>query len=361
MRFTRHTKVTTSVTVDGIDYPIELGFTPSETMAHYDMLQHVDGKKLIVGYLCDEESHENPCEEDEYFGKFLSSHRHSQDHHEFQKALALDSDWAQDLSLVPLEDAFIAWAQAYANHNTFTRYYNKVGVNSENWNMKESLRKLFVVVPDDEYCGLLSYEVVLRELWTTMRGEGKIGNPLAVSLDIYEHGGQAWSLSGSGTQCKWDTANGGGLWVPSAAATEVIKSNAKALRKGDVCEVKLKTKTQFHVRTLRESTGYDQQLHPAFETYHEAIEYLASIDMPERRSEVAAERVAACDYCASQLDTWNAYLNGDTYFTVIDVYSDFREDQRPDEEDTCGACYGSDDAYKTLQDQFQEHVARSAK
>jgi len=36
----------------------------------------------------------------------------------------------------------------------------------------------------------------------------------AVLLDCYEHGGQMWSVSGGGMQCRWDTARGAGVWVP---------------------------------------------------------------------------------------------------------------------------------------------------
>ena len=35
-----------------------------------------------------------------------------------------------------------------------------------------------------------------------------------VLLDCYEHGEQHWSISGKGTQCRFDTARGAGVWVP---------------------------------------------------------------------------------------------------------------------------------------------------
>lgn len=34
---------------------------------------------------------------------------------------------------------------------------------------------------------------------------------LAYRLDCYQHGGCLWSLHGEGTQCRWDTARGGGV------------------------------------------------------------------------------------------------------------------------------------------------------
>lgn len=51
-------------------------------------------------------------------------------------------------------------------------------------------------------------------------------NPYAVLLDVYEHGGIAYSLSGAGLQCRFDTARGGAVWVPDACLIEDIESNA---------------------------------------------------------------------------------------------------------------------------------------
>jgi hypothetical protein len=41
----------------------------------------------------------------------------------------------------------------------------------------------------------------------------KLAEGLAFLLDYYEHGGCAWSLSGGGMQCQWDTARRAGLLV----------------------------------------------------------------------------------------------------------------------------------------------------
>jgi hypothetical protein len=45
--------------------------------------------------------------------------------------------------------------------------------------------------------------------------DGEPRNPYAVLLDVYEHGGISYSLSGQGAQCQFDTARGGAVWVPS--------------------------------------------------------------------------------------------------------------------------------------------------
>jgi hypothetical protein len=40
------------------------------------------------------------------------------------------------------------------------------------------------------------------------------GDPYAVLLDCYDHGGRHWSLSGGGMQCQFDTSRAAGVWVP---------------------------------------------------------------------------------------------------------------------------------------------------
>ena len=40
------------------------------------------------------------------------------------------------------------------------------------------------------------------------------GDRDAQLLSCYDHGGQLWSLSGAGMQCRWDTSNKAGVWVP---------------------------------------------------------------------------------------------------------------------------------------------------
>lgn len=56
-----------------------------------------------------------------------------------------------------------------------------------------------------------------------------------VLLDIYEHGGMAYSVTGTGMQCRWDTTRGGAIWVPDDGAQENIRYNVlRGLGIGDV-------------------------------------------------------------------------------------------------------------------------------
>jgi hypothetical protein len=52
-----------------------------------------------------------------------------------------------------------------------------------------------------------------QEEFKTIGMRRKFSVGLAFVLDLYEHSGSAWSLSGSGMQCQWDTSRGAGVLI----------------------------------------------------------------------------------------------------------------------------------------------------
>lgn len=50
----------------------------------------------------------------------------------------------------------------------------------------------------------------------------------AVPMDCYDHGSHVWSISGTGTQCRWDTARGAGVWVPDDCLRSQLDDDEKA-------------------------------------------------------------------------------------------------------------------------------------
>ncbi len=67
-----------------------------------------------------------------------------------------------------------------------------------------------------KYCDALGLDYDFRH------DEEKNINADAVLLSVYEHGGIALSIMGEGTQCQWDTANGGAVWVPDEYLKEEL-------------------------------------------------------------------------------------------------------------------------------------------
>jgi hypothetical protein len=74
----------------------------------------------------------------------------------------------------------------------------------------------------DERAEIANWKDLAREMWNKGRDNGTVGNKYAVSLDVYEHSGTAYSVSGEGMQCIWDTARGGALWVPDKGCLDEL-------------------------------------------------------------------------------------------------------------------------------------------
>jgi len=118
----------------------------------------------------------------------------------------------------------------------------------------------------------------------------------AVLLDCYDHGGQSWSMYGTGTQCQFDTARGAGVWVP------------------------------------------DEGL----------LEHLVELKGKKRRAQ-------AIEFCKQFLETYNAILGGEVYGCVVETFQQDASDEdmwRRVSEDACWGFIGSKDSMESLQSEF---------
>jgi hypothetical protein len=123
--------------------------------------------------------------------------------------------------------------------------------------------------------------------------DGETPDPFAVSLDVYEHGLVRYSVAGEGMQCRFDTARGGAVWVPSDELRE----------------------------ELRELASINKEL------------------VWPRMKELAKQ---ACE-------TYTDWCNGDCYMAVVASY-DLEGD--PTDSDTCGHLIGGDSAYECLKSDY---------
>ena len=133
----------------------------------------------------------------------------------------------------------------------------------------------------NRYCELLGFDPDTRE---TLRPD----DPLAVRIDKYEHSGIAYSVSGEGMRCRWDTSSAWAVWYPDKVALDDIK--------------RFRTK-----KTQR-----------------------------KRAIELARQ---ACKL-------FNQWANGDIYSLVKETYNKKKEYK---EHDNCGGYYGYDEAKKALE------------
>lgn len=217
---------------------------PSESMKYADYATTLVGDRFRIGYLVDDRDVQNPLEDCDGFGAIYSSHRHSRQHCEMQVALGLNSDWEPDLDLVEVEAERrlegIVKNSAYAAD--LVAYRIELAKEIEGISLDEAIR-LFIQEfrnadeVGDEGSWLFekvsakhSWDDILHDCWVEGRIKGTVGDPYAIMLDCYEHGGQHWSLSGQGMQCAFDTARGAGVWVPDEVLREDL--DAIALKDG---------------------------------------------------------------------------------------------------------------------------------
>lgn len=230
---------------DGTTVALELTFGMSDTMAYKDVLTKTGDDRITIGYLVDDSDVENPLENDEYMGQIYDCRRHSRTLGDYEKALGL-RDGGPDLDLI--------------DH----------------------------MLPDDaDYASRLA-------MWKAGREAGTVGNPYAVLLDIYEHGGVSYSVSGGGMQCQFDTAHGGAVWVPSEA---------------------LKVE----------------------------LDERAATDLPSAQEKALELAAQACT-------TYTDWCNGNCYGIVVATYDN--EGNSVDEDDVCWGFIGDDNAYEALKDDY---------
>ena len=127
------------------------------------------------------------------------------------------------------------------------------------------------------------------------------GNPDAVFLDVYDHSGQCWSISGGGMQCRWDTSRGAGAWVPDKCLTDQLDSDVV--------------------------NGLDR-------------------------------RTQCRKYAQQFLDTYNEIISGNIYGCVVQVHD---LDGELISEDACWGYIGSEDAEESLKTEFFNPTVEKAR
>lgn len=260
--------------VDGMT--AELSFKPSCVMDYVDHVIERSPGLVAVGYLVDDSDVENPLESCDGLGHVFSAHRHSGKYAEMQAVLGLDSDWNSDYSLVEkqaktalmelvrteFQSDLVGFILERANEGDgrdeamsyfIADFTGQLPYHKETW-LAEKVRER------------MSWESLLDQAWIIGRAVGQVGDPYAVILDCYQHGGTSWSVSGSGMQCAFDTARGVGVWVPDQCLREDLDA-------------------------INASDGLD------------------------------AARSKAVEFARQALEAYNAWLGGDCYGVAVDVFS----------------------------------------
>lgn len=182
--------------------------------------------------------------------------------------------------------------------------------------------------------------------------KGLIGNPLAVLLDVYEHSGISFSVSGEGMQCRWDTSRGGAAWIPDSSAEEEIRYRAvKQFAPGA------------SVQWFGSLGSSDNPLHAKYSLdngvswvgdgcnwkWCQAQSELIRVLGLDATKVNEAMRELSVSYARGCLETYNAWANGEVYGVVVYVIDRSTGERVEDEDDECWGFYGSSYAESELE------------
>lgn len=350
---------------------LELPFPASYIMEYEDPIFKQAGNKLLVGYLADDNDSSNPLEDSSGLGHVFSAHRQSSTHAEMQEALGLNSDWDADLDLVEPSNLRKAWIAAAVQSEEFQEWANETAgaqARLDEPYYKRRAEKLWretggeYIYNEDCIYSFSFTDDVRLEVWRDLRAKDLIGTEGKVLLDCYDHGGQVWSLSGSGTQCRWDTSSGAGVWAPDESALEEIKRRAELYAFGEVLDNGSWTKSSGQKRyyaILDEAYGgeHSQQ----FLQWHEAFDWLEqkvkTFKLPKQKAMKEqliqkGKSRAAHEIAESSLQTYNDWLSGNVYAVVVASYTNSGTQESPiwelESSDECWGYIGSDWAIEAL-------------
>lgn len=155
-------------------------------------------------------------------------------------------------------------------------------------------------------------ESVAEQCWDEAQEAGEVGNPLAVPLDIYEHGGVSYSLAGTGMNCRWDTSHAAAVWVPDEDAISNIRASVMS------------------------ELGIGE--HPAGSTSVDAK--ILSAKMYDK----------AREYCKGILEKYNDWANGSVYGVVVYVIDRQTGRRIKAHDDECWGFIGSTYAESELEE-----------
>lgn len=316
MKFSTHEYTTSSAAIGNESFPIS--HKPAAIMDYQEAFWRIspNGDLAVVGYLVDDTDCPNPLVDFDGMGEIITARRNAgaKQHEKMQKALGLDTNWSPDLDIPSndsIQQAFIDIAVTDKEMIERARNHDPA------MTVKAFAEKL---VEDGDMPSSIVYEKVLLAAWKEGRETGTIGDPLAVPLDVYEHGGVAYSVSGTGMQDKFDTSRGGALWLPDSVARENIAYQA--------IQALLPAGTEVHYASTTEGKNEiryalpDGSTHGSFANFLDAIKAAAIAQDISLAPAVVLQKMRdiAIEDATSAAEQYTDWSNGNTFGYVLDTF-----------------------------------------
>lgn len=355
-----------------------------------DFKVHVLKDKIVIGYLAADTGGftENPFDDGDCMGRIVHHprHRHAgrKDGNAYYDALGLDRDgnpiidedkvqmmWRDKVLALPDEvftpvmpedeveldpahfaqDCRLQLANEEAGDYTLCcmiRAAFCTNTKTGDWELSEEKREQLETL----------IEPLLTWNWEEVQQQcAEPGNPHAVMLDIYEHSGIAYSISGAGMQCRFDTSRGAALWIPEGYALDEVK------RLGKVFDHAYIEKTSFcRGQNLRYNLLVDEKAVARSDNWYKI--WLIAHDIARLRIKAGVpafydgERKAALELAHTACEVYTDWCNGNCYDVVTAIY-DFNGELL--EEGNCGGFIGDEDAEDSLEEQIAYLVKAHSK
>lgn len=348
----------TVITEDIEDVECELAYEPVE---YCDQHKARVGDTLVFAYLVYDDCYRDIDDMmGDCMGKLYSFHRHAgrDDHRAGLDALGNNSDGEPNLDAVWENHEAEAVKRYLANvrkEYSFAEVQEKLDVRS--WT--EAFEVLTRDVNGVSNWDCVEYEDVMTDVLTQMWSEPAYfpGDPDAQVLACYSHSGESWSLSGGGMQCRWDTSNKAGVWVPDDCLRKELDSTAPAavwafVRKTEWVKGRDK---QYQLVTVSWENGVTPKLDSAdfsddcAALYARAASIAALMPTPTAHQLAWGREQMSRIYCKQFLDTYNDIISGNIYGCVVET---FNLDGEQIDEDACWGFIGSEHAEGSLKDDF---------
>jgi len=208
-----------SITIDGTSFEVE---GSPYTDVHYFR----DGKQVFAAFLALDVGAENPLEAGDGNGSIFEGRRHHPTLGDMAKALGMDRDGYRDfananvvrLSAEMAIDALMNDRQFVDMAKGSFELDDESAVRAKVWDDyldPETYHRSWL--ERDFPATKVNENTFDDAAWEKARIDGLVGNPFAVSLDVYQHGLVMYSVSGEGPSCQFDTARGGAVWIPDAS------------------------------------------------------------------------------------------------------------------------------------------------
>lgn len=312
----------------------------------------LDRYVIAGGLAYDQDSgHLNPCEEGSANGNIYhdSSRRSNADEQrKYHEALGMDSNGNKDFSCAAVADRIVKRVMKGigSNLSILMRLLHRLratnrpvskaslenvirfAVDQEGWDYAlDYIADMLYGAPywnrmdgklqeDLQPLADLFSESEAEACWDEAFAAGEVGNPLAILLDIYEHSGIAYSVTGTGMNCRWDTSKASAVWVPDNDAIDNIRSIVLSeLGIGQIAWFGAcgSNSDPLHARfTLDGSTWVGEG---KGWKWREALNHLvaASPKVVDRKVLDALMYAKAVSYCKGVLEEYNNWANGNAY------------------------------------------------